>query len=262
MNTPLVSVLICSHNAEKFIESTLLSILNQTYKNIEVLVLDNASTDTTDNILKQISKGDSRLTVLASKTNHGPYQGLNLLLDKAKGTYIAINDHDDIWHKEKLQKQVAFLEEHNEYVGCGSAIINWYEKYNQTFYRSQPETANVAWHTSLVFRNAGYRYDTSVKVATDFYFIKNILCKSAKLIQNFEEPFVFRRIFRDSNNLSGKWMKKVSLMEIVSLNIGLVDKLLLLNRYILPQEFVEWLVLRMYSGNIPNKYKDYFFQIR
>ena len=101
MNPPLVSVLVCSYNAEQFIESTVQSVLGQTYKNIELLVLDNASTDTTVNLLEQIQKADSRLIIIASKTNHGAYPGLNLLLEKAKGTYIAINDHDDIWHSEK-----------------------------------------------------------------------------------------------------------------------------------------------------------------
>ena len=53
-------------------------------------------------------------------------------------------------------------------------------------------------------------------------------------------------------------MKEVSFMDVLNLNIGLLDKLLLLNRYLLPQEFVEWVLIKMYSGNIPDKYKNYF----
>lgn len=254
---PLVSVLICSHNAEKFIESTIQSVLGQTHRNIEVLVLDNASADKTLELLADIQRKDSRLVIITSKTNHGPYQGLNILLDKAKGTYIAINDHDDVWYPEKLEKQVSFLERHKEFVGCGSAIINWYEKYNTYLYRSQQRESDIAWHTSLVFRNGEYRYDTTVKIATDFYFMKNILCKNKKQIHNFQEPFVLRRIFKESNNLSGRWMKRVSPTEIMRLNIGLIDKFALLNRVIFPQEWVEWALVRILANNVPAEYVKY-----
>ena len=92
----LVSVLICSYNAEAFIESTVNSVLGKTYKKIELLILDNASSDNTVQILKNIKKKDSRLVIFTKKENVGAYPGLNFLLDKAKGSYIAINDHDDI----------------------------------------------------------------------------------------------------------------------------------------------------------------------
>ena len=255
---PSVSVLCCSYNAEQFIEKTIRSVLNQTYKNFEILVLDNASTDKTVGLLRHIQKTDSRLVIISSKINYGPYPGLNLLLGKAKGTYVAINDHDDIWHPEKLKRQVIFLEKHNNFMGCGSAIINWYEKYNTYFYRSQQNKATIAWHTSLVFHNSGYRYDITVKLATDFYFMKNILCKNEKRIYNFQEPLVLRRIFKESNNLSGKWMKKMSLIEIIRLNVGVMDKLALFNRRIFPQEWVEWAVMRIFTNNIPGKYKEYY----
>src|SRR3990167_596097 len=117
----LVSVLICTYNAEKFIKSTLESVLNQSYKNIEVLILDNGSTDKTVPIIRtlalhnaqpltyEVRKGPS-IRLIESKKNLGPYKGLNVLLELAKGKYIAINDHDDIWHPEKIKKQVSFLE--------------------------------------------------------------------------------------------------------------------------------------------------------
>jgi len=232
-------------------------MLDQAYKNFEVLVLDNASTDKTVELLRNIQKADSRLVIIPSKINHGPYHGLNLLLDKARGTYVAINDHDDIWHPEKLHKQITFLEKHEAFLGCGSAIINWYEKYDRYFYRSQQKEAAIAWHTSLVFRNSGYRYDTTVKIATDFYFMKNILCKNTKQIYNFQEPLVLRRIFKESNNLSGKWMKKMSLSEIIRLNVGVMDKLALLNRRTFPQEWVEWALVKIFADNVPVEYIKY-----
>ncbi len=267
MNKPLVSVLMCTHNAEIFIRKTLQSVVSQTYSNFEVTILDDASSDKTSEIIDSlacqkghyvtasVARGSVRL--IQSKMNIGPYKGLNQLLNEAKGKYVAINDHDDIWHPDKLKLQVEFLEKNQEYIGCGSAIINWYEKYKTYFYRSQKISSDVAWHSSLVFRNDGYRYDTTVPVATDFYFMKNILCTRGKKIFNLEEPLVLRHIFKGSNNLSGTWMKNITPLDILKLRIGLFDKAALLNRFILPQSLVERVAVSIYKNAFPEKYEDY-----
>lgn len=246
--SPLVSVLICAFNAGKFIESTLHSVLSQTYKNIEVLVLDNSSQDNTAEVVDKLAGSDKRLKLYKSETNLGAYPGLNYLLERAGGAYIAINDHDDIWHPEKLERQVTFLEVNDDYPGCGSAILNWYEKFGKYVYRSQPKEATVAWHTSLVFRNREYRYDVSVRVATDFHFVKNILCRNGKLIYNFPEPLVLRRIFSTGSNLSSRWIKHNRLKDILPLKIGLFDKMALINRYFMPNGLADYLNVGFFSG--------------
>ena len=254
---PLVSVLICTHNAEKFIEGTLESVLNQTYQSIEVLVLDNSSHDHTTQLINQLSHSNSRLKLYKSDTNMGPYSGLNFLINKAKGAYIAINDHDDIWHQDKIKKQVSFLETHKEFVACGTAIINWYEKYETSVYRTRNKKDCIAWHTSLVFRSEGYRYDESIPIGGDFYFMEKILCGSKKLIYNFEEPLVLRRIFRLSKNLSGAWMTGFSLSDLFKLKLPIADKLAILNRMMLPRELIEWIIIKIWGNNIPEKYNEY-----
>lgn len=253
---PLVSVLICSYNAEPFIKSTIESVLMQTCGNIEVLILDNASTDKTTTILKEIQKSDNRLKLYSLPSNIGAYPGLNFLLDNAKGSYIAINDHDDIWHSQKLERQLEFLEKNKKYVGCGTAIINWYEEYQKGILRTQPNEHTVAWHTSLVYRNEGYRYDLSKSVGTDFYFMQNILCKNKGKFHNLPEPYVFRRIWKGQKNLSSSWMKKMTLREISLLQIPLLDKLALLNRRVLPAPLVEWLLINIIhrSETVDKKY--------
>ncbi|MEK7079462.1 MAG: glycosyltransferase family A protein [Patescibacteria group bacterium] len=268
INKPLVSVLICSHNAEKFIKSTLTSVLNQTYRNIEILILDNDSTDNTVPIIRtlalhsrplltyEVKKGPS-VRLIEGKENIGPYRGLNLLLNLAKGKYIAINDHDDIWHPEKIEKQVTFLEANKEYAGCGTAIINRYEKYATSVYRARNKEDSIAWHTSLVFRNEGYRYDESIPIGGDFYFMEKVLCGSKKLIYNFEEPMVLRRIFNVSRNLSSEWMSNFSLSDLLKLNLPITDKLAILNRILLPRELIEWIIVKVWGNNIPNKYHEY-----
>lgn len=111
---PKVSILLCTYNAAAYVDATLQSILHQTNPDFEVLILDNASHDATLRILR--SYKDPRIHLYPSQKNLGPYCGLNLLLDKAIGEYIAIQDHDDLRHPEKLAKQVAFLEKNKKYI--------------------------------------------------------------------------------------------------------------------------------------------------
>jgi glycosyltransferase involved in cell wall biosynthesis len=104
-NTPLVSVIIPAYNAERFVAKTLESVINQTYKNIEVLVVDDGSSDRTAEIVNQISQNDSRI-VLLRQSNLGVAAARNLAIQKAKGEFIAPIDADDIWYPTKLEKQV------------------------------------------------------------------------------------------------------------------------------------------------------------
>ena len=96
----LVSILICTHNAENTIEQTLRTCLNQTYKNFEILIHDDQSKDKTLNIIKNI--WDKRIKVVESWKKLWPYKGLNFLLYHAKWDYIAIKYHDDLWYPEKI----------------------------------------------------------------------------------------------------------------------------------------------------------------
>lgn len=245
LNKPLVSVLICSYNAEKFVEATVRSVSNQTYANMEILVLDNDSSDETVGVLRRVAEEDPRLKIYEAMSNLGAYGGLNYLLDRAAGRYVAINDHDDIWKNDKIRRQVEFLETNGNYVGCGTAMINHYEKYNCFVMRRLRRIGTVAWHTSLVFRNSGQRYDESIKVATDFHFMKNVLCRNHLLIYNHREPYVLRRIRADHSNLSTKWIRIRNLKEILRAKVNTVDKLALLNRVLLGQTLSDYLVLML-----------------
>lgn len=102
---PLVSVIIPAYNAEFFIEKTLNSVLSQTYKNIEVLVVDDGSQDRTAEIITSIAKIDSRVFLL-QQSNAGVAAARNLAINKCRGEYIAPIDADDIWYPQNLEKQV------------------------------------------------------------------------------------------------------------------------------------------------------------
>lgn len=105
VNSPLVSVIIPAYNAEAFINQTLISVLSQTYKNIEVLVVDDGSLDKTAEILEHFAEKDSRVIIL-KQPNAGVAAARNLAIEKSKGEYIAPIDADDIWYPQKIEKQV------------------------------------------------------------------------------------------------------------------------------------------------------------
>ena len=123
---PLVSIIMPAYNAEKFIERTLNSVLSQTYKNIEVLVVDDGSKDRTAEIVKSIAAQDQRV-ILLQQPNSGVSAARNLAIQKSKGEFIAPIDADDIWYPQNLEKQVQRSIESDASVGlvyCWSIDIN------------------------------------------------------------------------------------------------------------------------------------------
>lgn len=120
MNTPLVSVLLPCYNAEAYISAAVKSILEQTYTKIEVLIIDDASTDGTIKAIESIK--DSRIVLIQKPKNTGYTDSLNMGLSMAKGIYIARMDADDISEPSRLAKQVDYLEAHTDCILCGSWI--------------------------------------------------------------------------------------------------------------------------------------------
>lgn len=104
-SSPLVSVIIPAYNAEAFIERTLTSVLSQTYQNLEVLVIDDGSTDCTPELIQKIAQRDRRVRLLW-QSNAGVAAARNLGIQHAKGEFIAPIDADDIWYPHNLERQV------------------------------------------------------------------------------------------------------------------------------------------------------------
>ena len=200
----LVSILICTYNAEKTIEETLKTCLNQTYKNFEILIHDDQSTDNTIDVINKI--WDKRIKIVESWKKLWPYKWLNFLLEHAKWDYIAIQDHDDLWYPEKLEKQVKFLDENIKYVGCGTKTLMRYEWDNKWFEYYLWKENYYTLHPSLMFRNNWYRYPDKVYM-NDAYFQKKVLCDWKNLIWNIDETLTVHRIKKGAENYSYKWFK-------------------------------------------------------
>ena len=108
-----VSVITASYNCAKFIEESIKSVLNQSYEDLELIIVDDCSTDNTEEIVNKYIKQDSRIKFYKLDKNSGAAVVRNKGLEVAKGRFIAFLDSDDIWDKEKLKKQINFMKENN-----------------------------------------------------------------------------------------------------------------------------------------------------
>ena len=109
----LVSVIIPYYRKRDFISRTIESVLKQSYKNFEILIIYDDNSDTDFNFIKEIKKKDSRIAIIRNINKLGAGVSRNLGISKSKGNYIAFLDADDTWHIDKLEKQINFMKKHN-----------------------------------------------------------------------------------------------------------------------------------------------------
>lgn len=108
----LVSVIMPSYNTSNYIAESIQSVIEQTYQNWELIIVDDCSTDCTDEVIQPFLK-DSRIHFCKNERRMGAAVSRNRALKKAKGKWIAFLDSDDLWRRRKLEKQIQFMEGHN-----------------------------------------------------------------------------------------------------------------------------------------------------
>lgn len=109
----VISIIIPTYNAERFILNTINSVKAQTYKNWEIIVIDDCSSDRTVQIVKEQQVADKRIRIIKLKNNSGAAIARNTGIKSANGKYVAFLDSDDLWLPEKLEKQVVFMQEND-----------------------------------------------------------------------------------------------------------------------------------------------------
>jgi len=108
----MVSIITPNYNSEQFIKQTIDSVLGQTYTDWEMIIIDDVSSDESTQIIEEYIQKDKRIKLIRLKNNSGPAQARNRAIEEAKGRYIAFLDSDDYWHKDKLTKQLKFMQDH------------------------------------------------------------------------------------------------------------------------------------------------------
>ena len=186
---PTVSVLMTTYNAAAYLEQAIDSICRQTLGDFEFIIVDDASTDATPDILRHRAAKDARLVVMTNEQNQRPAVSANRGFDIARGRYIARMDADDVSMPQRLAKQAAFLDAHKDYVFVGAAheTINAVGAIIRATVESTTDWA-CAWtslfrmpviHPSAMYRRDvvienGLRYDDDYDGAADFEFFHRL----------------------------------------------------------------------------------------
>ncbi|MEN7981983.1 MAG: glycosyltransferase family 2 protein [Nanoarchaeota archaeon] len=136
---PLVSVVMPVYNSEKYLAEAIESVLNQSFKNFEFIIVDDDSADTSVEIIKKYAQRDKRIKILYNKKNFGIAKTRNRGILEAKGKYIATHDSDDISTLNRFQMQVKYLEEHCNVGVVGNYIEIFSENHDNTSVRKYPE---------------------------------------------------------------------------------------------------------------------------
>lgn len=186
MNKGLVSVIIPMYNAEKYIKKAIDSILSQSYKNIEIIIVDDCSTDNSYKIVEAIN--DNRIQLYKNKINSKISKTLNFALSKTNGEFIARMDADDISIENRLEKQIEYLNKNENLDFCSTAIRFFGEKEQELFYSQDLQrikdtilTGSPFCHASTVFR---YRIKKNLFYKDEFTTAEDLDLFSRLLKQN------------------------------------------------------------------------------
>lgn len=212
---PVVSVLLPTYNREDVVRTAIESILNQSFTNFEFIIVDDGSTDSTSDIIKEYAKKDKRIVYVKNEKNSGIVTSLNRGLDIARGKYIARMDDDDASHRGRLERQVQAMEEHPEIAILGTQIgANLNDEIKKTSPKVDDANAieintyfsSALAHPTIMIRldfltKNNIRYSEKYKYAEDCSLYRDVL-NAGGLINRLKEPllaFHVKRTKRGAN---------------------------------------------------------------
>lgn len=124
LKNPLISVIMPNYNGEKYVSEAIQTVLDQTYRNYELIIVDDCSTDCSADIIRDFAQKDDRIVLIWNAENQGVSVTRNLGIQKARGEYIALIDNDDTWEPDKLERQLALAQKGAEIVYCSYDFID------------------------------------------------------------------------------------------------------------------------------------------
>lgn len=227
-NEALVSIVMPAYNCEKYVVEAINSVLAQTYKNWELLVLDDGSKDNTSQIIEGFSQKDYRIKALPNEKNMGVSATRNRGIELASGDWIAFLDSDDMWEPVKLEKQFEVAEkEAAEFLFTGSSYINEdgesfkgiFEVPEKLTYKKLRNQNVISCSSVLVKR----KYFENIKMEKDEihedYAVWLRILKLGVTAYGVNDPLLIYRISRNSK--SGNKMKTVKMTYKVFRFIGI-----------------------------------------
>lgn len=219
MGNPKISVVMAEYNTEKYLDECVISILNQTFRDLEFIIISDCSTDNSLKILRKYQKMDKRIILVNNKNNIGPAGSRNIGIKIARGKYIAIFDSDDIASEDRLRIQYDYLEKNKDIFLVGGAAIKideWgkettlykpiimEDKLKKAFLYSCP-----IHNPTVMFRNEKrWFYREKYRYAHDYDLFLNLLSKGKRMI-NIPDILIKYRYHSQSITLSKKGKQRL-----------------------------------------------------
>ena len=268
-SSPLVSIIMPAYNAEKHIAQAIASVVEQSYPHWELLIVNDGSTDATEEIIHSFT--DERIRSF-SQQNKGVSAARNKALSAMKGNYFCCLDADDAFPTQALEHQVQFMNEHPEVTILGGKVSiqnpNLSEEirsFTPTF-KGNPLKAYVRLHQHCFFSVTGfirrdqqqlYAFDTSMTHAEDLLFFISIAKNSTVLFDAISAPTYIYRQSEDSamSNLDGLYKGYVSLYK----NVKQIKEVTLSDRLVLKYKITKIMCLSyLKSGAYAKAFKSFF----
>jgi len=228
---PTVTVLMAVHDGQDFVREAVESVLAQTLRDLELLIIDDASTDSTPEILASLT--DPRVRILTNSVNLGLTRSLNIGLREARGEFIARLDHDDAAAPDRFEKQLAFLSEHPDCVAVGCRLELRGEGEKSRLSPCCVDNLSIRWkllfdtalpHPTLTMRASAVKavggYDEYFPCTMDY----DLECRLARVgkLHNLPEPLVLYREHPGQMSAKRKNEQQYYKMQISCREMGLV----------------------------------------
>ena len=207
MSGPLLTIVMASYNAERLIATSIDSVIGQTFEDWELIIVDDASTDATVDVIADAQRRDPRIRLVAQDTNRGPAHARNVALDHARGELIAFIDSDDIWYPEKTVKQMAVMNLHQADIAYTAykrrrdgeqegALVTVPERVT---YGTMLRRCFIACSTAMVRRSTcGEVRMPEIPLRQDHGYWLALLRDGSRSAVGVTEPLVWYRLHRDS----------------------------------------------------------------
>jgi glycosyltransferase involved in cell wall biosynthesis len=225
-NRPLVSVLVRFYNQEKFIEECVYSVLNQDYQNLQIIIIDDCSTDGTAQIIRSLEKENPKIIeAIFNSENLGELETFNRAYQNLRGEYFTMLDGDDIYFPGKISMQVDYLGKNSNCGACyhdafvflddvSNRIFRWSER----FICKSGSSKVVARYGHFPVSNAimmrrefmpAIGHDSRVKTQGDWLLLLDVIERSGKTFDYIDEVYSGYRKHSGTISVSGDWEEKL-----------------------------------------------------
>lgn len=229
-----ISVIMPVYNAEKFIKDSIESILNQTYKNFEFIIVNDGSIDSSLKIIKEYKEKDNRIKIIDQK-NEGVSRSRNNAIKKSTGIYIAFIDADDVWENNKIERQIQEFKKDEKLKICGTKakIIN--EDNTETgevfdypplenkkikyssIYKNPFITSSIMIKKDIL--NTNNLFNKKMNFCEDYEFITKYIYKNKS--KNIDEYLIKYRIHKNSSSRK-TFLRKIK-MKIIAMKVRIIS---------------------------------------